>query len=427
MIFSLVILLNTIRVFGQTSNELYVGTSKINITPNEPVYLSGYGGMYSNRITDQIHDSLYCRVTALKYDQKKVVFISTDLIGSYFYEEVYEVLQSDLGLKQNEVFLTAIHTHSAPVFTFSEEDKQTANFRYTSDLVTKISTAVQEALSSMQTVDIGILTGYSPIGINRRALSFDPNRWPFDGGLIKMGRNPGGIVNNEVVVLKLENARTGFKTCMFEYGCHARSQSPGSKIITGDFFGIAEQKAEQIIGEDVIVSGFAGASGEIDPIYVLGNIHEEENWIPEIELMGQLLAQEVVRNFRSINEPIQIKDLKSDFRTLQLPSRSDDEYITNDSIPKTPLNITVASLNDIAFIGIGSEVSVEIGNKIKEASPFKHNFIMTHCNGGAGYLSPMELYSERGYEVSNSPFGPEAADIVVKETLKSLYNQKDNR
>ena len=39
------------------------------------------------------------------------------------------------------------------------------------------------------------------------------------------------------------------------------------------------------------------------------------------------------------------------------------------------------------------------------------------------YLSPKEYYTERGYEVTYSRFGPEAADIVVKKTLTMLYKQ----
>ncbi|MGD1842698.1 MAG: neutral/alkaline non-lysosomal ceramidase N-terminal domain-containing protein [Thermonemataceae bacterium] len=418
------LILSQILQAQNKNSTLYAGATKVNITPKEPVYLSGYGGMYSKRITDEVHDSLFCRAVVLKMNEKKVVFISTDLIGSYFYEEVYEALQKNFNLKPEEVFLTAIHTHSAPVYTFLEKDKNTANYRYTQDVIKKIVSAVKSAAAQTYPVTLEIKEGFSPIGINRRALKFDPDMWPWDGGLIKMARNPEGEVNNSVLVLKLGNEAGDFNACMFEYGCHARSQSPASKVITGDFFGIAEQRVEEIQGKGMIAAGFAGASGDVDPIYVLNEIEEAPHWIPETELMGQLLAQEIVRTYRRTKEKITPLSLQSTFKTIYLPSRKEDEFITNDSLPKTPLNITVTSIGELAFVGIGCEVLVEIGNHIKAFSPYKHTFIMTHCNGGAGYLSPKSLYKERGYEVSSSPFGPEAAEAVIKETLQLLYQQK---
>jgi len=67
-------------------------------------------------------------------------------------------------------------------------------------------------------------------------------------------------------------------------------------------------------------------------------------------------------------------------------------------------------------------VLTEIGLAIKAGSPCKHTFIITHCNGAAGYLAPAELHVEGGYEVRSSRFTPQAADIVVRETLRMLYD-----
>ena len=89
--------------------------------------------------------------------------------------------------------------------------------------------------------------------------------------------------------------------------------------------------------------------------------------------------------------------------------------------PPTPLNITAARVGDIAFIGIGCEVLVEIGMAIKAGSPYKHTFVITHCNGASLYLPPKYLYIEEGYEVRSSPFAPQAVDIVVKQAVRMLH------
>ena len=64
----------------------------------------------------------------------------------------------------------------------------------------------------------------------------------------------------------------------------------------------------------------------------------------------------------------------------------------------------------------------EIGMAIKEASPFEHTFVITHCNGAAGYLPTRDAYIEGGYEVRSSPFAPSAAEKVVKKAVEMLHN-----
>ena len=93
----------------------------------------------------------------------------------------------------------------------------------------------------------------------------------------------------------------------------------------------------------------------------------------------------------------------------------------NKDCPPTPYNITAAKVGDIGFVGLGGEVLTEIGLSIKKASPFRYTFVITHCNGAAGYLAPEHLYVEGGYEISSSPFAPKAAGIVVKQTVKMLH------
>jgi hypothetical protein len=66
----------------------------------------------------------------------------------------------------------------------------------------------------------------------------------------------------------------------------------------------------------------------------------------------------------------------------------------------------------------------EIGMAIKEASPFKYTFIITHSNGYTGYLPPAWLYKEGGYEITTTPFEIGSAEKVVKQTLDMLYELK---
>jgi neutral ceramidase len=113
--------------------------------------------------------------------------------------------------------------------------------------------------------------------------------------------------------------------------------------------------------------------------------------------------------------------VKRSFVNIELPGKERGGTEIKKDCPLTPYNITVARVGDIAFVGLGGEVLTEIGMSIKAASPFKHTFVITHCNGAAGYLPLANLYIEGGYEVESSPFAPKAADIVVKQVVKMLH------
>ena len=267
-------------------------------------------------------------------------------------------------------------------------------------------------------VHIGVGSGYSPVGANRRELKFDSS----GNSSIKLGRNPYGPTDKEVLVMKVAKPDGAIITAAFDYTTHATCLGAKNYIISGDVLGLAEQFVEKILGESVIAPAFTGASGNINSWFrVLPTINTEPGWIPEPVLLGTMLGEEVVHIFRDIENVRSDGEIKTAFITLDLPGKPKNEVTIPKDCPPTPLNITVARLGDIAFVGIGCEVLTEIGMAIKAASPYKYTFVITHCNGAAGYLPPKHLYIEGGYEINSSPFAPQAADMVVKQAIKMLH------
>lgn len=113
--------------------------------------------------------------------------------------------------------------------------------------------------------------------------------------------------------------------------------------------------------------------------------------------------------------------IKSMFATLELPGKPSGEFKAKGDEDLVSINITVARLGDIAFVGLGAEVLCELGLAIKQASPFEHTIIITHCNGTADYMVPQSLYIQQGYEVKTSPFASTAAEKFVKHVVKMLH------
>ena len=394
---------------AEGEDSLKAGIVKVDITPDKPVKMSGYAGRKD--LSTGVHDRLYARVVAFQSSSQRLVLVSTDLIGFYnTYEPIRDAICDRFDLEPRELFLSSTHTHSGPTPTLGE-DRHPNNLEYTQNLKAKLLEAIGLAIEKAHLVRMGAGRGYSPVGSNRREVQHD--------GSIRLGRKPYGPSDKEVLVMKLATLNGEPVAALFDYATHATSLGPRNLQISGDVLGLAAQFVEKILGPDVTAPVFAGASGDIDPWYrVLPSFETENGWIPEPELLGTLLGVEVVHVFRKIETTSSTGEIRTELVTLELPARKNER--DEDAAPTKPLNVTVATIGDVAFVGLGCELLTEVGMALKAQSPYEHTFVITHCNGRAGYLPPKHLYDEGGYEVDRTGFARQAAEILVKETLRIL-------
>ena len=417
-----------LSISGQTektsgkSGVLRAGIARIDITPDVPVMLYGYASRKTP--SEGIHDHLYARAVVFENNGRKLVMVSSD-IGSYT-DTLYSVIKKSIlekfGLRDSEFFLAAIHSHSSPVVSLDIKKLPESNINYTRELKQKLINVVGEAFKNLKPVNTGAGVGYSPVGSNRRETTAD--------GSITLGRNPYGPTDKEVLVFKITDPDGKPVGAIFDYATHATSLGPDNYQISGDLLGISEQFVEQIIGKDFVSPVFAGASGNIDPWYrILPTFNTENGWIPETVLLGTLLGEEVVHVFSGIQNTRPGGDIGSAITTIECPRKNldekDDELPALDKQNTVPVTITAAHIgDDVAFISFNVEMLTEIGMAIKAGSPFKHTFVITHCNGSSGYLAPAELYKEGGYEINSTHFAIGSDDIVIKKALGMLYDLK---
>ncbi len=429
---SLFLLIAALYIFfsisGQTNKSsvktgvLRAGIARIDITPESPVMLYGYASRKTPSVG--IHDHLYARAVAFENGGKKLVMVSTD-IGSYtdtLYSVIRKSMMAKFGLRDSEFFLATIHSHSSPVVSLDINKLPESNIKYTRELNQKLITVVGEALKNLKPVNTGSGVGYSPVGSNRREMTAD--------GSITLGRNPYGPTDKEVLVFKITDPDGKHLGAIFDYATHATSLGPDNMLISGDVLGISAQFVEQILGKDFVSPVFAGASGNIDPWYrILPSFNTENGWIPETVLLGTLLGEEVVHVFNGIQNTSPGGDISSAIETIECPRKNldekDEELPSLDKQTTVPVTITAAHIgDDVAFISFNVEMLTEIGMAIKAGSPFKHTFVITHCNGSSGYLAPAELYKEGGYEINSTHFAIGSDEIVIKKALRMLYELK---
>ncbi len=402
---------------------LRCGVAKADITPTKPVHMAGYSSR--KELSQGIHDPLSARVVVFESGGKRVVLISVDNLG--FYNNTAEPIRSSVmdrcKLQPSELLLCAIHTHSAPTLTLNEGKDHPNNIEYTKNLIVTLGNLVEKAIQSMEPASIGVGRGYSPVGMNRRQRVAGASGGP---DTIRLGRNPYGPTDKEVLVMKLSRPDGTAVGAIFDYACHSTSLGPQNMTVSGDVHGMAEQFAEKVLGGQTQVQAFVGASGDVDPWFrVLPGFNTESGWIPEPVLLSTMLGEEVVTVYRGIKDLSPSGPIRTSIVTLNLPAQARNDKPSEYTGP-SKITITAARIGEVAFIGFGCEMLTTVGMEIKENSPFKYTFLITHCNGAAGYLPPADLYTEGGYEIQTSPFAPEAAKQIVTKTGHMLRELSQN-
>lgn len=408
------------------ADGLRAGAAKVDITPQQPVRLAGYQSR--TNLSQGVHDPLSARAVVFEQNGQRLALVSTDNLGFYngTAEPLRKAILEGCQLQPSELFLCAIHTHSAPTLTLDAEKGHRNNVEYTKKLQGQLVEVVRTALERLAPVQVGVGVGASPVGVNRRQVVTD------QAGKSKviLGRNPSVTTDREVQVLKLARAeRTDLAAVLFAYATHSTSLGQRNYIVSGDIHGLAEQFLEKYLGAGVVAPGFAGASGDVNPWFcILPGFNATNGWIPEPVLLGTMLGEEVAQVLNRIQKPATSGPIKTAIKTLQLPRKKTTDEEAGAAESPASFVVTVGCVGDIAFVGLGGEVFNEIGKAIKTASPFPHTFIFTHCNGAAGYIPTSPSYPEGGYEVQSSAFAAGTDERLAEEAgrmLKELRSAKN--
>ena len=93
-----------------------IGIASIDITPQQPVWLTGYGNR--DHRSEGIYQSLIAGAISITGDTDEALILTADLIG---YDLAYAAaaknrIAESVGLLPHQVVLTATHTHCAPFF-----------------------------------------------------------------------------------------------------------------------------------------------------------------------------------------------------------------------------------------------------------------------------------------------------------------------
>jgi hypothetical protein len=390
------------------------GVAKTNITPSIPIVMSGYSARKDP--FKGIHDALFA--TAIVFDDgiNKAAIISAEVIGFSFtqWDEITKRVEKETGIQQKYVLLSPVHNHGGPSTRLYTDNPDKDLLAYNEELKNKLVTITQEAANSLKPALIGSGKGICKMNMNRRARNFR-------GGL-RLGKNPYGLCDHEVGVVRIDGVKGTPFAVFINWPCHATVMGGKNYLITGDWPGATRRFVEKEYNNTVFALITAGASGNIDPIYrVLPDFRRGET-----EEIGIILGEEVVRVAKEI-KTIAGCSISAIQRVITLLGKergeSDLPQKTYKPGPNVDVHLSLLKVGDIIFVGVSGELFTEIGLKIKELSPFKYTYVLTHCNGSSGYLVTDDAYPEGGYEVRTTRIlsGAEKGIVnTIAEMMKEL-------
>ncbi len=221
------------------------GTARAVITPQKPVWLSGYAG---KRVpTGKLHE-LWLKVLALEDgDGRRGVVITSDLIGfsRVAYDDLCAALKKRHGLERAQVMLTFSHTHSGPILRESlidyfplDDPARALVAEYSRWLEDRIVAAVGEALADLAPARVAAGEGQAAFAVNRRN-----NREAEVARLLGKGEKLKGPVDHRVPLLVVSTAAGKLKALVFGYACHNTTLS--GTLWCGDFAGFAQAALEK--------------------------------------------------------------------------------------------------------------------------------------------------------------------------------------
>ena len=198
------------------------GVAKRVITPDQPVWLAGYG---TKRVPDgKLHD-LWMKGLALEDPQgKRVVLITSDFQGvpKEFSDAAFDQIKTKFGLEREQLMLTFSHNHCGPRLGTDlidyypvEPEQERLVKEYTSEMVNRVVELVGDSLSKLAPAKLQMGEGRATFAVNRRN-----NREADVPSLIASGTPLVGPVDHSVPVMTITRLDGQVDAILFGYACH---------------------------------------------------------------------------------------------------------------------------------------------------------------------------------------------------------------
>ncbi|WP_255171505.1 neutral/alkaline non-lysosomal ceramidase N-terminal domain-containing protein [Natrononativus amylolyticus] len=434
--------------------RLRAGSASTDITPEEPVVMSGYGAR-EGRSTG-VHDPLFAAALVLDDGTSTVGVASVDVlnVSREFTNRVRTALAS-AGVDLDSIVVAATHTHAGPYLPARALDVSPP-LRATADVsetVSRIEEAVVEtfrrAHAALEPAAVHTATdSEGAVQENRRAA----------GGVGGNVRVPHGPVDPNVTAVLVETV-SGAETVLYNFACHPVCATARETHLSADWPGVARERVREV-RPGATVLFLNGAAGDVNPAGLRPGRSRAEAY-EAMERVGGRVGDAVVRALEGaepaadgasrapifVDEaelrlpvkrtpPVEtleariddlddrIERLEADGETVGAEKLAWDRQYATELLAIArwdatclPNRLPYFEIGTIGVLGMPGEVHTAHGLRFKSAARAESLLLAGYANDYVGYLPPLADLENVGYEVRTAKLSPEAVLEFRREAL----------
>lgn len=378
---------------------LKVGWSRMNITPEEPAHLMGYGwkGDY-----EAVHDSLWVRTLVLQLDTLTVGIVAYDLMLTPpdVAQQVRDTLSS---LSIDHVYFTATHTHNGYGGWVKGLGREAIAGRYQANLVQQLVDQTTASLVQAHQRILPAQVGYAQINLD----SLVSNR------LVKAGKVEPYL---RALFFQRQDSSLGLFS---SFSAHATFLDSKLKQLSADYPGELVRQLEEAPAVDFALFA-AGAVGSHSPHqprpFSYQNLQSYSNHLatPLLKAIDRIAYDSVARlGFSEIDLPLGEPQLRiaDNWRVRPFWFR----LIMGELSPR----LTFLQVGNITLVGTPGDLSGLLYSEVRDDN---HPVVITSFNGEyIGYLIPSAYYHLSHRETrSINWFGPYTGEYIADIINRNL-------
>jgi hypothetical protein len=421
---------------GDDERPWRAGVARVNITPELPIWLSGYAAR--NKAAQDKLDDLWAKALVLEdAEGGRAVLVTMDLIGidRELSRDVCRRIEERYSLPRAAIALCASHTHSGPVVgtnlapMYSLDEREATRVKaYTGMLGDKLVDVVGEALENLAPVRLSFGLGKATFAVNRRNNpEADVPRRRQAGGLV-------GPVDHDVPVLVVHDVDGKLRAIVCGYACHATVLD--DYLVSGDWPGAAQNELERRHAGATVLF-WVGCGADQNPVprrsveYVkqygrqFADAVDKVLEAPGADASGSLGAPGADASGSLVAAKLDVAYEEIDLPFAALPTRA---ALESDAVGQPPRSFWARHLlaqwdrdgalpsaypypvqvwrlgGELQWVFLGGEVVVDYALRLKTELGAQRTWVAGYANDVMGYIASQRVLAEGGYEGGESRY-----------------------
>ncbi|TWT53157.1 Neutral ceramidase precursor [Rubripirellula amarantea] len=411
-------------VHADESVTRLVGVAKVDVTPSDPLRLSGYSRR--DLPFESVDSPLAARSLAFRDADGPIrVLVSVDTIGlpATVVDEIFGQVAQKHAIKRADFVLCSTHNHTAPKIAgglsnlllkpmTDEESEKT--LKYTQWVKAQVADCIDASIASMKPGRLFFGEGKATFAINRRVIR--------DGKWAAFGETQDGPVDHRVSVIRAEDTNGKLLGVVFNYACHCTTLGPDFNQVCSEWAGDAARQIES--GGEVVALCTIGCGADANPSPRGERAHALEHGRELASVVSNVIQGPMQELGAFQNSSFTRLALRFDLPTkdeLKAQTESDDVptrrhahamlkiFEERNRLPANhPMPIGTWQFGDgesassLKMIFFGGEVVAEYALRLQQELAPVRTWSSAYSNDVFGYVASERMRSEGGYEVDYS-------------------------